>query len=67
MAMSELFWTTLYTGAFAFILTLAHFCYKSKCTKVSICCITFERDVKAEEELDMEAQKHPTENKTSSV
>jgi hypothetical protein len=27
-------------------------CYKSKCSQVKICCITINRDVAGEEELD---------------
>lgn len=64
---SELFWTTAYTALFAFIATMTHFCYRSKCSKVKICCIEIERNVEVEEEIDLANKKPDEENNTSSV
>jgi hypothetical protein len=63
---SELFWTTAYTALFGFIIGMSHFCYRSKCTKVKICCIEIERNVEIEEEIDM-SKKNDEEEKISSV
>jgi len=56
--MTELFWTTLFAGSTALIIAIINQCYKSKCTKIEICCIKITRDVRIEEELDLEEQRH---------
>lgn len=48
MVFSEVFWTGLYTALMAFLLGIGRMCYKSKCKKVSICCISIIRDVEIE-------------------
>ena len=48
MKFSEVFWTGLYTAAMAFLLAVGRICYKSKCKKVKICCLTIVRDVEIE-------------------
>ena len=48
----QIFWTFFITTMCGFILTLTRQMYKSKCSKVSLCGITIERDVRAEIELD---------------
>ncbi len=48
MKFSEVFWTGLYTAAMAFLLAVGRMCYKSKCKKVKICCLTIVRDVEIE-------------------
>ena len=50
--MSEVFWTGLYSSLIGFVLALGSQCYKSKCSQVKLCCITINRDVAGEEELD---------------
>ena len=50
--MSEVFWTGLYSSLIGFVLALGSQCYKSKCSQVKVCCITINRDVSGEEELD---------------
>jgi hypothetical protein len=50
--MSEVFWTGLYSSLIGFVLALGSQCYKSKCSQVKVCCITINRDVAGEEELD---------------
>jgi hypothetical protein len=67
--LSELFWTTAYTAFFAFIIAMTHFCYRSKCSKVKICCIEIERNVSIEEEIDLAKKSNETdeENNLSSV
>jgi len=64
---SELFWTTAYTAFFGFIIGMTHFCYKSKCSKVKVCCIEIERNVEVEEDIDLASKKPEEENNTSSV
>jgi len=49
MVMSEIFWSSFYTGAMAFCLGLMGFLYKSKCKEVRCCCIKIIRDVEIEE------------------
>jgi len=48
--LSELFITNLYIFASGFILALAGFCYRSKCSNVNLCYgfIKFERDIAIE-------------------
>ena len=48
MVFSEVFWTGLYTACMAFLLGVGRMCYKSKCKKVKICCLTIIRDVEME-------------------
>ena len=49
---SEVFFTGLYSSLIGFILAMGAQCYRSKCTQVKICCITINRDVAGEEQLD---------------
>ena len=51
---SEVFFTGLYSSLIGFILAIGAGaqCYKSKCSQVKICCITINRDVAGEEQLD---------------
>lgn len=49
---SEVFFTGLYSSLIGFLLAMGAQCYKSKCSQVKICCITINRDVAGEEELD---------------
>ena len=49
---SKVFFTGLYSSLIGFILALGAQCYRSKCTQVKICCITINRDVAGEEQLD---------------
>ena len=48
MEFSEVFWTSFYTASMAFLLGVGRMCYKSKCKKVKICCLTIVRDVEIE-------------------
>ena len=48
----QIFWTFFITTMCGFIITITRQMYKSKCSRVSICGITIERDVQAEIELD---------------
>jgi len=50
--MSEVFWTGLYSSLIGFVLALGSQCYKSKCSQIKLCCITINRDVAIEEEID---------------
>ena len=49
---SEVFFTGLYSSLIGFILAMGAQCYRSKCSQVKICCITINRDVAGEEQLD---------------
>jgi len=49
---SEVFFTGLYSSLIGFIIAIGAQCYKSKCSQVKVCCITINRDVTGEEELD---------------
>ena len=51
---SEVFFTGLYSSLIGFLLAMGAQCYKSKCEKVSFCCITIQRNIQAEEELDIQ-------------
>jgi len=48
----QIFWTFFITTMCGFILTMTRQMYKSKCSKVSLCGIVIERDVRAEIQLD---------------
>jgi hypothetical protein len=50
--MSEVFWTGLYSSLIGFVLAMGSQCYKSKCEKVSLCCMTIQRNIQAEEDID---------------
>ena len=50
--MSEVFWTGLYSSLIGFMIAIGAQCYKSKCKKVNIGCISIERDVEGEEQID---------------
>ena len=51
--MSEVFWTGLYSSLIGFVLAMGSQCYKSKCEKVSLCCMTIQRNIQAEEDIDI--------------
>ncbi len=64
----QIFWTFFITTMCGFILTLTRQMYKSKCSKVSLCGITIERDVRAEIELDEQiAQKNQSSTELESM
>ena len=48
MGFSEVFYTGLYTSLLACVIAVGRMCYKSKCKKVKICCLTIVRDVEME-------------------
>ena len=56
---SEVFFTGLYSSLIGFILAMGAQCYRSKCTQVKICCITINRDVAGEEQLDQRQTQTP--------
>ena len=56
---SETFFTGLYSSLIGFLLANGAQCYKSKCSQVKVCCITINRDVKGEEELDQRQTQTP--------
>jgi hypothetical protein len=47
---------TIFFGGFGLITKYA---YKSKCSRVELCCIKIERDIEVEEREDIEEMKHP--------
>ena len=56
---SEVFYTGLYSSLIGFILAIGAQCYRSKCSQVKICCITINRDVAGEEQLDQRQNTNP--------
>ena len=59
---SEVFFTGLYSSLIGFLLAVGAQCYKSKCKEVKICCITINRDVAGEEQLDQRLAQNPISN-----
>ena len=53
------FWLTLATIVFGGIGLITRYAYKSKCSRVELCCIKIERDIEVEEREDIEEMKHP--------
>ena len=56
---SEVFFTGLYSSLIGFILAIGAQCYRSKCSQVKICCITINRNVAREEQLDQRQNTNP--------
>ena len=56
---SEVFYTGLYSSLIGFILAIGAQCYRSKCSQVKICCITINRDIAGEEQLDQRQNTNP--------
>ncbi len=56
---SEVFYTGLYSSLIGFILAIGAQCYRSKCSQVKICCITINRDVAGEGQLDQRQNTNP--------
>ena len=54
MGFSEIFWTGFVTTSSAIVLACLGACYKSKCSRISLCCglITLKRDVSIELQED---------------
>ncbi len=64
----QIFWTFFITTMCGFILTMTRQMYKSKCSRVSLCGINIERDVRAEIELDEQTiQRSQTSNDLESI
>ncbi len=59
---SEVFFTGLYSSLIGFLLAMGAQCYKSKCSEVKICCITINRDVAGEEQIDQRLAQNPISN-----
>ena len=59
---SEVFFTGLYSSLIGFLLAMGAQCYKSKCSEVKICCITINRDVAGEEQIDQRIAQNPISN-----
>ena len=51
------FWLILAGIVFGFIAGIGKLCYKSKCQKVGLCCLSIERNIEAEEHEDLEAMR----------
>ena len=58
---SEVFWTGFYSSMIA----VGAQCYKSKCSQVKICCITINRDVAGEEQLDQRLAQNPIQSNSN--
>ena len=48
MVLSEGFLSGLYISLFTFLGAVLAVCYKSKCKKVTCCCLTIDRDIETE-------------------
>jgi len=60
VSMSEVFWVGVYTSLIGFVLALARYAYKSKCSKIDFCCIKIERNTEGEIKEDiLEIERHP--------
>ena len=49
---SEVFFTGLYSSLIGFILAMGAQCYRSKCSRVKVCCITINRDLAEDKSLE---------------
>jgi hypothetical protein len=66
VSMSEVFYVGLYTALIGFTLSIARYAYKSKCSKIDVCCIKIERNTEAEVKEDiLEIERHPEEKKSN--
>ena len=54
MELSEVFWTFVITTLAGLCMVSCKLIYKSKCKKVSVCGLAFERDIEAEVKEDLE-------------
>ena len=52
--MTETFYVGLYSALMGFVLAVINLLYRSKCKEVDICCIKVVRDIRIEEELDLQ-------------
>ena len=59
VSIDSYFWLTLATIVFGGIGLITRYAYKSKCSRVELCCIKIERDIEVEEREDIEEMKHP--------
>ena len=53
------FWLSLATIFFGGLALTTRYMYKSKCSRVELCCIKIERNIEVEEREDIEEMKHP--------
>lgn len=70
VSMTEIFWVGLYTALIGFVLAIARYAYKSKCSKIDFCCIKIERNTEGEikeDILEMERHPEPKEEKKSNI
>ena len=51
---TETFFVGLYSALMGFVLAVINLLYRSKCKEVDICCIKIVRDIRIEEELDLQ-------------
>jgi hypothetical protein len=52
MELSEVFWVSFVSSCSLLCLKTLEYCYKSKCRKIKIGCISIIRDVEGEEDID---------------
>ena len=62
---SEVFFTGLYSSLIGFILAIGAQCYRSKCSRVKVCCITINRDVAGEEAIDQRQPSNPIQSQSN--
>ena len=62
---SEVFFTGLYSSLIGFILAIGAQCYRSKCSRVKLYCITINRDEEGEEQLDQRQLPNPIQSNSN--
>lgn len=50
--LSEVFWSFFLTSTIGCLMGIMRMIYKSKCKRCSLCGVTVERDIEAEQEID---------------
>ena len=57
-----LFFLSVGTMVIGFLHFSIRYCYKSKCKEVNLCCLNIKRDVKTEENEDLNVKSSPSTN-----
>ena len=63
--LSEVFLTSLYVATFGFLGGPLAFLYKSKCTRIKLCCLDITRDVDVEQQEDLITLGQPQQHEPS--
>ena len=63
--LDSVFWITLATIIFGSVGVMLRYCFKSKCSKVTCCCFSIERDVQSENAESLEEMNHGLNNENN--